>query len=210
MTTTTVHGLYAITDANLMPAAHFADLAEQALAGGAKVLQYRDKSTDHTKRLAQAQNLHQLCVQYGMPLIINDDVELCAQVGAEGVHLGEDDVDFVQARQRLGEKVIIGVSCYNNLARAQCMRAAGADYVAFGSFFPSTIKPQARVAKIDLLRQAKQQLDCPIVAIGGITAQNGAALCEAGADALAVISAVFGAEDVATAARAFTGLCSSV
>jgi thiamine-phosphate pyrophosphorylase len=151
--------------------------------------------------LNQAQQLLSLCNQFGATFIVNDDVDLAAAVHAHGVHLGGEDVPLPQARQRLGAEAVIGASCYNRLELAVRAQQQGADYVAFGRFFPSRTKPQAVPADIALLRQAKAQLHLPIVAIGGITAQNGAQLIAAGADMLAVVEAVFAQEDIAAAAR---------
>jgi len=141
-----------------------------------------------------------------VPLIINDDALLALQVAADGVHLGGDDGSVIAARAVLGGGSIIGVSCYNCLSLAHEAANQGADYVAFGSFFASTVKPDAVAATPDLLRQARAVLDVPLVAIGGITADNGKQLLDAGADALAVISAVFGAQDIQRTARQFSDL----
>lgn len=195
-------GLYAVTDG---PRADLLDAAAAALDGGAVLLQYRDKTADAPRRLQEARALQRLCAARGVPLIVNDDVALAAAVGAAGVHLGEDDSDAAAARARLGEGAIIGVSCYDSLARARQLAAAGADYLAFGAFFPSSTKPGARHATPALLREARA-LGLPLVAIGGITPDNGGPLIEAGADYLAVIAAVFGAADVRAAAHRFADL----
>jgi len=197
-------GLYAITDTVLIPDQQLPAAMEQAIQGGARLLQYRDKSSDATRRLQQAKILHALCQRYGIPLLINDDVELAAQVGAAGVHLGKEDPAFAMARSRLGESAIIGVSCYNQLELALKAAREGADYVAFGSFFPSPTKPDTVRATTDLLRRAKQVLSLSIVAIGGITPTNGRPLVAAGADYLAVINGVFGQSDIRTAARSYS------
>jgi thiamine-phosphate pyrophosphorylase len=198
-------GLYAITDG---PRADLLAACEAVLEGGATLLQYRDKTRDAERRLAEARALAALCARRGVPLIVNDDVELAAAVGAAGVHLGEDDADLASARERLGAAAIIGVSCYDSLERARTLAAAGADYLAFGAFHPSPTKPGARKATLSLLHEAKP-LGLPLVAIGGITPENGRAIVEAGADCLAAISAVFGANDVSAAARAFAALFDS-
>ena len=195
-------GLYAITDG---PRVDLLAACEAALDGGATLLQYRDKTHDAPRRFAEARALVSLCSRFGVPLIVNDDVELAAAVRAAGVHLGEDDVDVASARGRLGADAIIGVSCYDSLDRARTLAAAGADYLAFGAFHPSPTKPNARTATPALLREAKP-LGVPLVAIGGITAANGATLIDAGASYLAVISAVFGTRDVRGAARSFAVL----
>jgi thiamine-phosphate pyrophosphorylase len=139
-------------------------------------------------------------------LIVNDSVALAREVAADGVHLGREDGDVAAARRALGPAAVIGVSCYDELQRARDARAAGADYVAFGSFFPSPTKPGAVRASLDLLRQARRELDLALVAIGGIGAQNAAGLIDAGADALAVVSALFDATDVEAQARRISRL----
>ena len=175
------------------------------LLAEAACLQYRNKTGDPGVRLQQARALRALCVQRGVPLIINDDVALAVAVEADGVHLGEHDVAIDDARARLGKAAIIGVSCYDDLARAQRAAAAGADYVAFGAFFASPTKPNAPRAAPELLRQAVV-LGLPRVAIGGITPENAAIVVAAGADLIAVISGVFDAPDPAAAARACRAL----
>lgn len=198
-------GLYVITDG---PRPDMMDVAAQALAGGASMLQYRDKSRDSARRFREAQALRQLCRIHAVPLIINDDVALAQAVGADGVHLGRDDDHLGAARAALGEGAMIGVSCYASLQRAREAAAAGASYVAFGAFFPSPTKPSAPLAPVDLLRQSAG-LGIARVAIGGITPDNGRVLVDAGADYLAVISAVFGSTDVRASAQQFTDMYSS-
>jgi thiamine-phosphate pyrophosphorylase len=195
-------GLYAITDGP-RPDLHAA--VEGALAGGAAIVQYRDKSGDGERRRTEAADLLAMCRRFGVPLIVNDDVELAAAVGADGVHLGEHDGDIDAARTRLGAAAIIGVSCYDSLDRARQLAAAGADYLAFGAFFPSPTKPLARRAHASLLRDAKS-LGLPLVAIGGITPDNAQPLIEAGANFIAAISGVFAASDPSTAARSYANL----
>jgi thiamine-phosphate pyrophosphorylase len=195
-------GLYAITDG---PRDDLVAVARAALQGGAAMLQYRDKSGDAGRRLREAQELAALCRAFAVPLIINDDVELARASGAAGVHLGEDDEAIGDARAALGSGAIIGVSCYDSLQRAQDAAAAGADYLAFGAFFLSTTKPGARHATPDLLRDARG-IDLPLVAIGGITHENGGSLIAAGADYLAIVSGVFGASDIRAAARRYVEL----
>ncbi|BFI97113.1 MAG: thiamine phosphate synthase [Rhodanobacter sp.] len=196
------HGLYAITDG---PRADLLESAAQVLAGGARVLQYRDKTGDALRRHAEAAALNRLCNAYAVPLIVNDDVALAAAIGAAGVHLGRDDGDVAAARAVLGGGSIIGVSCYDSLELARAAAAAGADYVAFGAFFPSPTKPDAVRAPLALLRQSAA-LGVPRVAIGGITPDNAPSLVEAGADFLAVISSVFSVPDVCSAAQRFARL----
>jgi len=196
-----VAGIYAITDARLMPPNVFLARAEAALRGGARLLQYRDKSNDTARRLAEARGLRALCARYGALFVVNDDPALARSVAAPALHVGEEDAPLDELRRALGEEILIGVSCYGSVEGAQRAVAAGADYVAFGSFFPSTTKPLAPVVNLDVLRHARQALAVPIVAIGGITAANGGALVAAGADSLAMVSALFAAPDVEAAAR---------
>jgi thiamine-phosphate pyrophosphorylase len=205
---TRLSGLYVITDAACQPPARLPAAVEQALAGGARIVQYRDKSGDPALRLAQAKAVATLCRRYDAPLVVNDDVQLALDCGADGVHLGRDDEDIARARALLGAGAIIGVSCYDDWGRALAGAAAGADYVAFGSFFASRTKPDAVRADLDLLRRAKQQLRCPVAAIGGITPDNGAGLLAAGAAMLAVVRGVFAADDIRAAAGRYAALFS--
>jgi len=175
------------------------------LLAEAACLQYRNKSAGPEVRLQQARALRALCAQAGVPLIINDDIALAAAVDADGVHLGEHDAAIDAARERLGPAAIIGVSCYDDPTRARHAAAAGADYLAFGAFFPSPTKPNARRATPELLRQAAM-FGLPRVAIGGITPENAAIVVAAGADLVAVISGVFDAPDPVAAARACRAL----
>lgn len=200
-----IDGLYAITPDERDTAKLMAE-ARLVLRGGAKALQYRNKTAALTLRLDQALGLRQLTREFDAMFIVNDDVGLARQSGADGVHLGAQDGGVAVARQTLGEAGIVGVSCYNRAPLALEAVTQGADYVAFGSFFTSPTKPDAMVATQELLRQARHQLDVPIVAIGGITIGNGAQLLDAGADALAVISALWNAPDIEQAARGFSNL----
>ncbi len=196
-------GLYAITDDVLTAPYELLFLVEQAILGGAVMVQFRTKILDAALKLRQATDLAALCRRHDVPLIINDDVLLAAKVGADGVHLGKDDPALKAARAILGDDAIIGVSCYNELARAQKAKTAGADYVAFGRFFSSQTKPLAAQAEIALLIQARR-LDLPVAAIGGITLDNAQALIGAGVDLLAVVQGLFGQPDVLRAAQQFT------
>lgn len=202
----TLRGLYAITDAGLQHPDRLIDAVTRAIDGGAQLIQYRDKSGDTRLRSRQASALATLCNTHNILLIINDDLELAAACGAHGVHLGRYDPDLQQARQQLGHDAIIGISCYNRLELAHKAAQQGADYIAFGRFFPSHTKPDAVTAEIDLIRQAKQQLTLPIAAIGGITTANAAPLIEAGADMLAVVHGVFAADDIHRAAATYSQL----
>jgi thiamine-phosphate pyrophosphorylase len=199
-------GLYAITDTGLLADDVLLERVEQAILGGARVIQYRDKQLAPAARRRQAAALATLCGRHGIPLIINDDVPLAAAVGAAGVHLGEHDTGLQAARRQLGPVALIGVSCYNRLELAREAADGGADYVAFGRFFPSSTKPAAVQATPALLVEARRRLDLPIVAIGGITPVNGAELVSAGADLLAVIHGVFAQPDVEAAARRYAAL----
>ena len=195
-----IAGLYAVTP-DLADTADLTARVTAALAGGAAAIQYRNKVADVALRQAQAQALARVHALRGGVLIINDHAALAAAVGADGVHVGEDDASIVAAREIVGPDRLVGASCYNDLDRARAAVAAGADYIAFGSFFASTVKPNARRAELELLAAARS-LEVPVVAIGGITADNAPSLVGAGADAVAVITAVFDAPDVEAAARA--------
>jgi thiamine-phosphate pyrophosphorylase len=203
-----IAGLYAIADSAYLK--DFVPAVTAALEGGARVIQYRDKKNTPKQREEIAPALNALCRGHSVPLLINDDVHLAEIVGAAGVHLGRDDPDIGAARAALGPAAIIGVSCYNELARAQSAQEAGADYVAFGRFFPSRTKPQAVPATPELLRAAHAVLSIPIVAIGGITPENGGSLIAAGADALAVIEGVFNQPDIRAAAEQYARLFNGI
>jgi thiamine-phosphate pyrophosphorylase len=196
-------GLYAVTP-DLADTADLVARVEAALAGGAGAIQYRSKSADAALRRRQAEALARITMERGALFIVNDDAALCAAVGADGVHLGESDGSAAAARAIIGPERVIGISCYNDFALAEAAVAAGADYVAFGSFFSSSVKPDARRADVALLARAGT-LGVPVVAIGGITAENAGSLERASANAVAVISAVFDAPDVEAAARAIAG-----
>jgi thiamine-phosphate pyrophosphorylase len=182
-------GLYAITQTDHKTIDMIIEEVAAAIRGGAAVVQYRDKNPIDAALLAR--ELVKLCHRRDVPLIINDDVELAVQTGADGVHLGKEDGHIIEARKRLGANAIIGVSCYDSVARAIEAEREGATYAAFGRFFPSSSKPLAAPAQIETLRQAKRALRIPIVAIGGILPDNGAPLLEAGAGVLAVIGGIF-------------------
>jgi thiamine-phosphate pyrophosphorylase len=197
-------GLYAITNG---PRPDLLQAVDAALEGGARVVQYRDKTAELTRRRTEAVALAGLCAAWGVPLIINDDIELALECGAAGVHLGEDDASIATARIRLGRDAIIGVSCYDSLDRAQQAFEDGADYVAFGAFHTSTTKPLARCARPDILTSAKG-LGMSVVAIGGITPDNASVLIDAGADCVAAVSSLFDAADIRSVARRFDQLFS--
>lgn len=199
-------GLYAITDARLQRNDQLTERVRQAIEGGAKLIQYRDKSADAVFRIRQATALAEVCREHGVALIINDDVELAAECGAQGVHLGENDADPQTARRVLGDDAIIGISCYNRLPLALQAANQGADYIAFGRFFPSRTKPKATQASLDLIRMARQKVALPVAAIGGITTHNAMPLLDAGVAMLAVVHGVFGGADVRKAAEAYAAL----
>lgn len=198
-------GLYALTDTNLLPDDRIVDAVEQALAGGAAMIQYRDKRPDSELRARIAGDLLECCRRYARPLIINDDPELALSVGADGVHLGLEDHDPHDARAMLGEQAIIGVTCHTSLERARALAGNPADYVAFGRFFPSQTKAGPVLAEPDLLAEC-HRLGIPCVAIGGITLDNASQLISAGADLIAVIHGLFSAPDIEARARALSQL----
>ena len=199
-----LNGLYVITDGSTGDT--LLSKVEQALRGGAAIVQYRDKTTDQARREQEAAALRSLCQQHHALFIINDDVALAKAVQADGVHVGRDDSALSAARQALGKAVIIGVSCYNRLELALDAAAQGADYIAFGSFFPSPTKPNAPRATLDLLQTARQQLRLPICTIGGITLETAPSLLANGADMLAVITDVFNSPDIAQQAARYQAL----
>ena len=201
-----LYGLYAITPEVPRTTLPLATQVEQAIAGGARLIQYRNKGGDPAERLRTARSLLAVCRTASVPLIINDDLDLAVRIGDDGVHLGQDDPDPREARSRLGPGAIIGVSCYDRLQRALYAQAIGAAYVAFGRFFPSTTKPLAVQATPALLRQARRSLAISLVAIGGMTPENGAIPIAAGADMLAAVDAVFGQSDIRAVAAAFDAL----
>ncbi|MCH4871992.1 MULTISPECIES: thiamine phosphate synthase [Pseudomonas] len=203
----TLRGLYAITDSQLL-AGKLLAYVEAALDGGLTLLQYRDKSSDDARRLREAEALRDLCARYNTRLIINDDAELAARLGV-GVHLGQTDGPLTPARALLGPKAIIGSTCHSQVDLAEQAAKEGASYVAFGRFFNSSTKPGAPTATLDVLDQARSQLKLPICVIGGITLENAAPLVAHGADLLAVVHGLFGADsaqEVTRRAKAFNQL----
>ena len=193
-------GVYALTPETADTERLLAQV-EAALTGGVAAVQYRDKSSDVARRHEQASELVALCRRFGVPLIVNDDLRLADLTDADGVHLGRDDGSLREARIILGRDKFVGASCYQSLDLAQAAQAAGANYVAFGSFFASPTKPAAARASLDLLREAAPVIHVPLVAIGGITLANASQLLDAGADSLAVLSALFDATDIRASAH---------
>ncbi len=199
-----LRGLYAVTPA-ITDTVLLAERVEQCLAGGAALLQYRAKDAAPDLALLQARRLAAICRAHGVPFIVNDSIELAMASGADGVHVGRDDEDARSARRAL-PRGLVGVSCYADLERVRAAAHAGADYVAIGSLFASPTKPGAVRAPLELLARAREASGLPVVAIGGITTHNAAQAIAAGADMLAVISAVFDASDVRGAARSIARL----
>lgn len=195
-----LQGLYCITDPELTAQSSHSieEMVQQAIDGGARIIQYRDKTSSQAQQLDIAHRLCQLCKQHSTLFLVNDNPQLAKTVDADGVHLGQTDTGLATARELLGKDKIIGISCHASLELAKTAQQESADYVAFGRFYPSQTKPEASPASLDLLAEAS--LHIPIVAIGGITAGNAPDLLEAGADMLAVIHHVFGQADIRQAA----------
>ncbi len=199
-------GLYVLTPEPVPAIEELEAKVAAAIAGGAVVIQYRDKNGERRLRLERAGTLLAICHAHGVPLIINDDIELAVEIKADGVHVGKNDASLESARQAMGSRAIIGVSCYDSAARAITAAESGADYVALGSFFPSTTKPEAVHCSKSVLVEVAAIVRRPIVAIGGITPDNAAELVSAGADLVAVITGLFAATNVRNAARELAGL----
>ena len=203
-------GLYVITDTSRFQCDALVEAVSAAIAGGARVVQYRDKSDEPGRRREEAAALAELCRHHGRPFIVNDDVSLAIEVGADGVHLGRDDAALADTRARFaaeGLDAIIGVSCYADRLRAERAAEEGADYLAFGAMFPSPTKPHAPGAPADVLGWAREHLGRPVCGIGGITADNVGDLMVHRPDMIAVISEVFAAPDIRAAAEA---LCNAM
>ncbi len=198
-----LRGLYVITDTTRFVRDDLVRAVSEAIDGGARIVQYRDKSDDAIRRRAEAAALAELCRRHDRVFIVNDDVGLAIDVAADGVHLGRDDQGLVDARRRFedaGLDAIVGVSCYADRQRAEHAAAAGADYLAFGAMFPSPTKPHAPSATADLLAWARESLGLPVCAIGGVTADNIVDLLPYHPDMVAVISEVFSSNDIRAAA----------
>ena len=197
-----IKGLYAITPdmADLNTLIHKTQLV---IEGGAFMVQYRSKILDRAVKIQQCAAILRLCREYGVPCIVNDDVEMCRILEADGVHLGENDDNIAEVRRILGEDAIIGSSCYDQLDRAKQAQKEGATYVAFGAVFPTPTKPNAPRATLELLREAKHEIHIPIVALGGITVTNAHDVIEAGVDAIAVITSLFEAKTIKETAETF-------
>ena len=201
-----MQGLYLVTP-NWDDTSRLLAATEQALAAGhLALLQYRHKEADEGLRREQAGALLALCRRYGVPFIVNDFVDLCAEIDADGVHLGGTDAEVAAVRARFGPDKIIGASCYGDLPRALSAQEAGASYVAFGGFYPSRVKKYAVTTQPAILDQARAAIRLPLVVIGGMTPQNAAPLVARGAHMVAAISSVYQAESVADAVNEFLSL----
>jgi len=196
-------GLYAITDPHLLPNKNLLSSVESALLGGAKVIQYRDKTASTHELLKNAQSLRDLCIDHQALFVINDDLDLCLRVNADGVHLGKSDGDIIKARNKLGEQKILGVTCHSELVYAQHCIKQGVDYCAFGRIFPSKTKTNAPYCKLEILEQATK-LSKPCVAIGGITLETLPQLIEMNIHSVAVIHGLFAQQNIEATARKFS------
>jgi thiamine-phosphate pyrophosphorylase len=199
-------GLYLITDTKLIPRERFVETVEAAVRGGATMVQLREKETPREEVIRLGQALLAVTKRYDALLIINDHPSVAKAVGADGVHVGREDPPVSEARALLGPDAIIGASCYGDVTRAASAERDGADYVAFGTPFPSPTKTKRTDISLGIFREAKQQVSVPVFAIGGITIDNARQVIDAGADGLAVVSGVFAAADVEAAARALAQL----
>lgn len=200
-----LRGVYAITSGQTSTALLLNEV-QQALDGGIKVLQYRQKRLSYSQQIKQAELLLTYCRDYNCLFLINDNPRLAAEIAADGVHLGQSDTDIVKARELIGPEAIIGITCHDSLKLAQQAELKGADYVAFGAFFPSCSKPDANLAPLSLLTQAKKTLHCPVIAIGGINPDNAKQLINAGADMIAAIHALFASENISAQCTHFNQL----
>lgn len=203
-----LRGLYAITpDDNLLP--RLSALVQSALEGGARIVQYRNKTAPPPLKRAQAAELLRICRAHDAKLIVNDDLWLAIEIGADGVHLGRGDQpggSLKTAREALGSHRILGISCYNEIERAEAAASAGADYLAVGSVFASATKPKATNASLEMLSETQRRFGLPVAAIGGITLENAPPVIAAGADMLAVVSSLFNAMDIKRRAEQFQQL----
>ncbi|WP_373295335.1 thiamine phosphate synthase [Undibacterium squillarum] len=200
----TLRGLYIVTP-DWDDTARLLAVTEQALLGGAAIVQYRHKTAQPVQRMEQAAALLSLCRQYQKPLIINDHLDLCQALDADGLHVGGTDIDVAAARAALGEHKIVGASCYGDVQRAKDAAAAGASYIAFGGFYPSRIKKYDFRTEYDIVSEAAG-IGLPRVVIGGMTLENCKPLVQRGSEMVAVISSVYFEEDPQAAARAFAAL----
>jgi thiamine-phosphate pyrophosphorylase len=198
--------LYVITDTHLIPRPRFVETVEAAVRGGATMVQLREKETPAAEVVRLGREVLAVTRRYGALLIVNDHPAIAKEIGADGVHVGRDDPPLAEARAIVGAAAILGASCYGEVERAVAAEQAGADYVAFGTPFPSPTKPKRTDISLEIFHQAKQRVRLPVFAIGGITLANAPQVIDAGADGIAVVSGVFGAPDVEAAARALAQL----
>ncbi len=205
MTTQELQGLYLVTP-DWDETERLLEASEIALKNGATILQYRHKTASPALRILQAQALADLCRRLGKLFIVNDHLELCQLVNADGLHVGGTDISIAEARALIGPDKVLGASCYGDLALARLAAAQGASYVAFGGFYPSRVKKYEVSTQPEIIGAAKAELNLPVVVIGGMTAANSAPLVAQGSDMVAAISSVYMAPDVATATREFTQL----
>jgi thiamine-phosphate pyrophosphorylase len=202
-----LRGLYAITDTHLIPRERFVETVEAAVRGGATMIQLREKETPREDIIRLGKSVLEVTRRYGALLIINDHPSVAKEIGADGAHVGREDPPVAEARALLGPQAIIGASCYGDVARAVAAEQESANYVAFGTPFPSPTKSTKRTdISIGIFQEAKRQVHVPVFAIGGITIANAQQIIDAGADGVAIVSGVFGAPDVEAAARALAQL----
>jgi thiamine-phosphate pyrophosphorylase len=201
-----LRGLYAITDQKLIPREHFVATVEAAVRGGATMVQLREKDVAPAEVIRLGKEILAVTRRYGALLIVNDHPAVAREIGADGVHVGREDPPVAEARALLGPQAIIGASCYGEVEQAVAAEQAGADYVAFGTPFPSPTKPKRTDIALDIFQAAQQRVQVPVFAIGGITLANAQQIIDAGADGIAVVSGVFAAPDVEAAARALSAL----
>ncbi|MGH8102892.1 MAG: thiamine phosphate synthase [bacterium] len=198
-----IHGLYLLTDERYLGTAVYLSTIERCLKAGVDVLQFRNKSFSLEERKRVALWLKEMCARHNVPFIVNDSATLAAEVGADGVHIGESEIEFAVARKIVGDKAIIGVSCEGSIESAKRLQDSGANYVSFGACFKSPTKPESPIINLAMLAEAKQSLKVPVVAIGGITPKNADAVLRTGVDAIAVISGVLKANNPANAVKAY-------
>lgn len=207
---TALRGLYAITDTHLIPRDRFVATVEAAVRGGATMVQLREKETPREEIVRLGRAVLEVTRHYGALLIVNDHPTIAKEIGADGVHVGREDPPVAETRALLGPGVIIGASCYGDVERAVVAERDGADYVAFGTPFPSPTKPgKGTDNTLEIFQAAKRRVHVPVFAIGGITLANAQQIIDAGADGVAIVSGVFGGPDVEAAARALTQLFKS-
>ncbi len=200
-----MRGLYLVTP-NWDETDRLLEVTEQALQEGVALLQYRHKHADAALRREQAGALLLLARKYGVPFIVNDFIDLCEQLDADGVHVGGTDISVAEARARLGKQKLVGASCYGDLQLAHKAQQEGASYMAFGGFYPSLVKQYPVTTDPDIVLQAKREIALPCVVIGGMTPGNAAPLAARGADLVAAISSVYLADDVTISVREFNKL----